>query len=112
MEYTPKEIAQIRQKVKDLLAAGMPEVAIDLRARLAAGEPIHRHEYDPDGVVPEKEVDPRLVEPPPRTGPGSSAAAWQEWAANVMDIEDEVLATMTRKTIIQVAKERSILPKE
>ena len=58
---------------------------------------------------PETEVDPALLDLPPRTGPGSGQGVWQEFAAMVSNIDEEVIDQFTRDEIIQILIDRDII---
>jgi hypothetical protein len=109
--YTQQEIFLITQRVRELRGTGNTQQGLALRARFLAGEKIEPWEYSPTHVTPEIPVTSwEDLEHPPFTGPGSTAAKWRVWATTVTDIEADVLESMGRVNIVDLLRDRGVLP--
>lgn len=111
MEFTPEQVGAIKTRVRVLRMKGQPEIAFSLLARLKRGDPIEPWEYDPEGVRPEKGITAGVVAAhPPFTGPGSGGDAWKRWAISVADVEPQIIENLGRDAVIQLLRDRGILP--
>lgn len=110
-EKTKTEVkdTEVADMVRHWHRTGRPERANQLKRLYREGEPIPYQLLDKAGVKSEKEVEGKL-EIPPRSGRGSGKAKWQEFAAEVSDLDEAVLKTMERDEVIEFLEAREIIP--
>jgi predicted O-methyltransferase YrrM len=92
---------QARGEVVESDTAGAGEaINVETGEVTAPGEPLPPIEQDDGEPLPPPEPQQQLPEPPPRSGSGSGAEAWREYAHKVTDLDATVLAGMNRQEII------------
>lgn len=112
MPYAPEEHTQLSNLLSRLDVTGHPEQVLAVKRMMRAGVPFDEiigSKSEPRPSVRPTRKNAPLLEPPPRTGPGSGAAQWREWIAVVSDIDEEVASRMTRADIILLAEEENII---
>ncbi len=116
--YTAAEQGKIREIILRYHKTGHPEWIARLELQLEQGVPFEQlrlPEHDvPRGqpIRPETNVAVHLLEVPPRTGKGSSSAAWRQFARLTTNIPSDVLDNLGREEIIPLLIERDVIEED
>ena len=104
--------SRMRSMVRHWSIHGDPVKANRLRTHLEAGTKPEAALLSDGPLKPEKNVDLESIDVPPRNGKGSTKAAWQEFALEVADVEEEVVNRMSRDEIIKMLEVKGIIEDE
>jgi len=116
--YTPEQIGKLSQVHRSYFVTGYPQKAHKLTAQMGNSVPFAEIELpgeapsgkaSPGSIRPETEIDPLLLDEPPRTGKGSGHSVWVDFAELVSDIDSEVLDQLSRNEIIDILVARDII---
>lgn len=115
--YTQDQLGKLAITTRQLHQTGTPQEAIkielQMEARIPYEEIVFPHERPTSGplapIRPETNINPTLVDEPPRSGKGSGHKSWAEFASLVSTIDDEVLEQFSRDEIISILVDRDII---
>jgi hypothetical protein len=108
MSYTDKETNTILERRRTFNRKGQPEKAAALMLQ-------YENEVDFDkllGSDEDKQAEVDEMPHPPRSGPGSGKDAWQSFAKEISDLEDDVIDKMKREEIVQFLEEADLIEVE
>ena len=116
-DYTDEQLGKLTMAAREFRVTGFPQKAQILEGQMQDGTPFEEIDMPESPgdwkkrklIRPETQVDPTLLEIPPRQGKGSGQRAWQEFALLVSDIDEEVVDQFTRDEIVEVLEARDII---
>jgi len=115
--YTNEQMDKLNQASRNYQRTGYPQKSNAIVEQMSNSVPYSDIEMPDSTLVsetlrPETPIDTKLIEIPPRTGPGSGHGVWVEFAELVSDMDPEVIEQFTRNELIDILVDRDIINEE
>jgi len=115
--YTDDQLGKLSTAIKHYDQKGEPQHSTKIKIQMDGFVPFENivlPDYGGNGVKrgsirPETNIDPSLVDEPPRSGKGSGQKHWAEFASLVTDMDDEVIDQMSRDELIEILIARDVI---
>lgn len=62
-------------------------------------------------IQPQTSVDPTKLDMPERAGPNATHKAWREFAKKTLEMDHEIIDTLSRDEIVKILESNKVIPK-